>query len=50
MFSYQSLASSIQIWGTIGFIAMFILVLIYALNPRNRDKFDDAARLPLEKD
>ena len=30
------------------FVAIFIAVLAYALWPRNRDKFDAAARMPLE--
>ncbi len=50
MFTYESMAGFAQTWGTVGFVALFILVLIYALNPRNRAEFDDAARLPLEKD
>jgi cytochrome c oxidase cbb3-type subunit 4 len=48
--SYETLASFAQTWGMIGFIVLFGLVLVYALNPKNRKRFDDAARLPLEKD
>jgi cytochrome c oxidase cbb3-type subunit 4 len=48
--TYESLASFAQTWGTVGFVALFVLVLIYALNPGNRGKFEDAARVPLEKD
>ena len=32
------------------FVAMFAVVLAYALNPKNKAQFDEAARLPLEKD
>lgn len=48
--SYETLASFAQTWGMIGFIALFGLVLVYALNPKNRKRFDEAARMPLEKD
>ena len=48
--AYETLAGFAQTWGLLGFIAMFALVLVYALNPKNRAQFDDAARLPLEKD
>ena len=50
MLTYETLASFAQTWGTVGFIALFALVLAYALNPRNRRKFDEASRVPLEKD
>ena len=29
---------------------MFVGALVYALWPRNRDKFDDAAHIPLKED
>jgi cytochrome c oxidase cbb3-type subunit 4 len=48
--TYETLANIAQTWGTVGFVVMFTLVLVYALNPKNRPQFDDAARLPLEKD
>ena len=32
------------------FVAVFIAVVTYALWPRNRSKFDDAARIPLRED
>ncbi|MFO1147249.1 MAG: cbb3-type cytochrome c oxidase subunit 3 [Alsobacter sp.] len=48
--SYESLAGFAQTWGTVGFVILFALAAWYALNPRNRDVFDAAARAPLEKD
>jgi cytochrome c oxidase cbb3-type subunit 4 len=48
--TYETLAAFAQNWGTIFFIVAFCLVLAYALNPKNGPQFDDAARLPLEKD
>lgn len=37
-------------FGLIYLIAMFIGVLVYALWPRNREKFEDAAQIPLRED
>jgi cytochrome c oxidase cbb3-type subunit 4 len=37
-------------WWTPVFVVMFIAVVVYALWPRNRAKFDKAARLPLQDD
>lgn len=37
-------------FGLIFFIATFALVVVYALWPRNREKFDDAAQIPLRED
>ena len=47
---YQTLANFAQTWGLVGFVALFGLVLFYALKPSNKKKFDEAARIPLEKD
>ena len=44
---YEALSSFAQTGGLIYFAVMFVFVLIYALWPRNQDKFDAAARLPL---
>ncbi len=35
-------------WWTPIFVAIFLGIVVYALWPRNRDKFDAAARMPLE--
>lgn len=37
-------------WGLVGLFVMFIGAVIYALWPRNRDKFSDAANIPLKED
>jgi cytochrome c oxidase cbb3-type subunit 4 len=50
MFTYETLASFAQTWGTVGFCILFALAGWYALNPKNSGVFDEAARLPLEKD
>ncbi|HHK73857.1 MAG TPA: cbb3-type cytochrome c oxidase subunit 3 [Rhizobiales bacterium] len=46
-------ATITQISGIAGlfiFMVMFAIVLVYALWPRNKKKFDHAAHLPLEED
>lgn len=44
---YEMLSSFAQTGGLIYFCAIFAVVLVYALWPKNQDKFDAAARLPL---
>ena len=48
--SYEDVAAFAGTAGLIYFIALFVAVLIYALWPGNKKKFDEAARLPLEED
>jgi len=48
--SYEQVASITQIAALLLFIALFIGVLVYAFWPGNKKRFEDAARLPLEKD
>ncbi len=47
---HQTITQISGILGLILFAGMFVVVLIYALWPRNKKKFDHAARLPLEED
>jgi cytochrome c oxidase cbb3-type subunit 4 len=48
--TYKWLAEFAQTWGLLYFVLIFAGVLIYALHPKRRRKFEDAARIPLEKD
>lgn len=48
--TYMALAQFAQTWGLVYFVAMFLAVLVYALNPRRKQQFDEAARLPLKED
>jgi cytochrome c oxidase cbb3-type subunit 4 len=32
------------------FVVIFLAILVYALQPCNREAFDDAARMPLRED
>ncbi|MEX6725635.1 cbb3-type cytochrome c oxidase subunit 3 [Parapedomonas caeni] len=48
--TYEALQRIAGMGGMALFIALFIGVLIYALRPSNRAKFDAAARVPLARD
>lgn len=37
-------------WWTPLFVLLFLVVLFYALRPRNRSTFDEASKLPLRED
>ena len=47
---YEFLASFAQTWGMLIFIALFAGAALYAFWPENQDKFDEAARVPLDDD
>ncbi len=48
--TYKFLAWFAQTWGLVYFVAIFLAVLTYALWPANKEKFDDASRIPLRED
>ena len=48
--NYETASSFAQTSGLLYFIAMFCIVLIYACRPRNRARFDDASRMPLNEE
>ncbi len=48
--TYTAIAGFAQIWGLLYFMTLFAVVLAYALWPKNRKKFDDAAQIPLRED
>ncbi len=47
---YETLAKFSQTWGLLYFVILFAAVLIYALWPANKKRFDDAASVPLKED
>lgn len=47
---YETLASFAQTWGLVIFVVAFLLVLFYALNPRNKARFDEARNIPLKEE
>lgn len=48
--TYRALAEFAQTWGLIYFVAVFLVVLAYALWPSRRRQFEEAARIPLRED
>lgn len=50
MEAYTQAAHFAQTWGLVYFVAIFLGVLAYAFWPRNRERFDEASRIPLRED
>ncbi len=48
--TYEKLAAFAQTWGLLYVFGCFVVVLVYALWPKNQEKFDRAARMPLDED
>jgi len=48
--TYKAVAEFAQTWGLIYFVAVFAVVVIYALWPSRKKQFDEAARIPLRED
>jgi cytochrome c oxidase cbb3-type subunit 4 len=48
--TYRQVAEFAQTWGLIYFVAVFLAVVVYAFWPSNKKKFDEASRIPLDKD
>ena len=48
--TYETLSTFARSWGTVYLLFLFGAVVAYALLPRNRAKFDAAARMPLDED
>jgi len=48
--SYEQVATVSQVVALVFFVALFAGVLLYAFWPGNKKRFEQAARLPLEKD
>ncbi|HWL05141.1 MAG TPA: cbb3-type cytochrome c oxidase subunit 3 [Xanthobacteraceae bacterium] len=49
-FDHQSLVAFSKSWGLFYLIAMAVAVLVYALWPSNRKRFDRAKRSILDRD
>jgi cytochrome c oxidase cbb3-type subunit 4 len=48
--SYDVLAHFIKMGGTVFFTGFFVCAIVYALWPKNKARFDRAAKLPLMGD
>jgi cytochrome c oxidase cbb3-type subunit IV len=47
--TYEGWSSFAQTWGTVYFVAIFAVALVYALWPKNGRTFRRASRLPLNE-
>lgn len=47
--NYEGWSSFAQTGGTLYFVAIFLVVLLYALWPRNAARFRRAAELPMKE-
>ncbi len=47
---YETLAKFAQTWGLVYFVILFLIVLVYALWPKNKERFDEASKIPLRED
>ena len=50
METFEAVSHFSQMTGLIYFFGIFVVVLIYALWPRNQKKFDEASTVPLRED
>jgi cytochrome c oxidase cbb3-type subunit 4 len=48
--TYRAVAEAAQQIGLVYFVALFALVLAYALWPSRKKSFEDAARIPFKED
>ena len=48
--TYAAVAQFAQTWGLAYFVAVFLVALVYALWPSRRQKFEQAAQIPLRED
>jgi len=48
--SYDIVAHIVKLSGTVFFTGFFTLTILYALWPKNRERFERAAQLPLIND
>ena len=47
---YDTISTFAKSWGLVYLIVIFLGAFVYAFWPRNKAKFDKAARMPLEED
>jgi len=50
MSTYEKLSSFVASWGFVYFAVIFVVAVAYALAPKNRKKFEEASRIPLEEE
>lgn len=47
---YETIAAFSKTWGLVYLVVLFAGVLVYALRPSARKKFQDAAQIPFKED
>ena len=47
---YEAIRTFAATWGLVALVVMFLAAVAYALWPRNRARFRDAANIPLKED
>jgi len=47
---YKFFAEFAQTWGMLYFVGIFLVILIYALAPSRKDRFEAASHMPLQED
>ena len=48
--NFEQVSYFSQTWGLVYLVAVFVGVLVYALWPSSREKFENASRIPLRED
>ena len=48
--TYKLVAEFAQTWGLLYFVGIFLAVLVYALAPSRKSRFEAASRMPLQED
>lgn len=48
--TFQDVSAFAQTWGLVYLFILFVGVLIYALRPGTKAKFQDAAQIPFKED
>lgn len=47
---YETIAAFSKTWGLVYLVVLFAGVLVYALRPSAKKKFQDAAQIPFKED
>jgi cytochrome c oxidase cbb3-type subunit IV len=47
---YHTVSAFAQSWGLVYLVVLFAIAIGWALWPRNRAKFEEAARIPFKED
>lgn len=50
MMTFENVSVFAQTYGLVYLFVMFMIVVAYALWPKNKDKFDEAANIPFEEE